>query len=286
MILIVKAMPINYTYYRYLCLDGEDLLFSETNFTISTGSRRCFDVMIVDDDEIERPEYFGFHIHLQTGVDPHFSDFTQINIRDNDGQFHLHATCIIFPAVYMLAIDIHMILNWVISAFRIGFERSSYSVLESEELLSVCVTADHGDGSEAYLVNLTSINHTAQGKQVKNSAHYSHKLYIGETDYGSVKQQLIVSAEHDRPCINISIADDTLMEDSESFQLTLVPVFRSETSNEVFQVHNDLVTITILDDDCKSMLLWPQHLMSALYFSILQSRLSAWSVCVSWNLSV
>ena len=46
-------------------------------------------MMIVDDDKIERPEYFGFHVHLQTRVDPHFSDFTQINIRDNDGRFQI-----------------------------------------------------------------------------------------------------------------------------------------------------------------------------------------------------
>ena len=49
-------------------------------------------------------------------------------------------------------------------AFRIGFERSTYTVQESDELLSVCVTADRGDGSETYLVNVTSIDLTAQGK--------------------------------------------------------------------------------------------------------------------------
>ena len=70
--------------------------------------------------------------------------------------------------MYVLAVyyrHVHnTIVYWVILAFRIGFERSNYSVLESDELLSVCVTADRGDGSEAYLVNLTSIDLTAQGK--------------------------------------------------------------------------------------------------------------------------
>ena len=49
------------------------------------------------------------------------------------------------------------------SAFRFGLERSSYSVLESDEVVTVCVTADRGDGSEVYTLSLTSINVTTQG---------------------------------------------------------------------------------------------------------------------------
>ena len=50
-----------------------------------------------------------------------------------------------------------------ILAFRFGFEQSSYSVIESDEVVTVCVTADRGDGSEIYALNLTSINVTSQG---------------------------------------------------------------------------------------------------------------------------
>ena len=50
-----------------------------------------------------------------------------------------------------------------IIAFRFGFEQSSYSVIESDEEVSVCVTADRGDGSEMYTLSLTSIIVTSQG---------------------------------------------------------------------------------------------------------------------------
>lgn len=53
-----------------------------------------------------------------------------------------------------------------LSAFRFGFERSTYTVEESDELVSVCVVADRGDGSEAYISNLTSIDITAIGKSL------------------------------------------------------------------------------------------------------------------------
>ena len=50
-----------------------------------------------------------------------------------------------------------------IIAFRFGFEQSSYSVIESDEEVSVCVTGDRGDGSEMYTLSLTSIIVTSQG---------------------------------------------------------------------------------------------------------------------------
>ena len=54
----------------------------------------------------------------------------------------------------------HICLNL---AFRFGFESSSYSVIESEGVVSVCLTADRGDGSEVYTVTLSYINVTTQG---------------------------------------------------------------------------------------------------------------------------
>ena len=40
---------------------------------------------------------------------------------------------------------------------------SSYSVLESDGFVSVCVTADNGDDTEVYQINITSIIATTQG---------------------------------------------------------------------------------------------------------------------------
>ena len=49
------------------------------------------------------------------------------------------------------------------SAFRFGLERSSYSVVESDAVVSVCVTAGRGDGSEVYTATLSSVNISTQG---------------------------------------------------------------------------------------------------------------------------
>ena len=62
----------------------------------------------------------------------------------------------------LLSLCTHTCLNL---AFRFGFESSSYSVIESEGVVSVCLTADRGDGSEVYTVTLSYINVTTQGKR-------------------------------------------------------------------------------------------------------------------------
>ena len=70
-------------------VDG-NILFTETNFTISNGNRICFDVIIVDDDVIEYTRYDYFFLHLQNGTyHDHLYDKTRIRITDNEGWFLL-----------------------------------------------------------------------------------------------------------------------------------------------------------------------------------------------------
>ena len=77
-------------------------------------------------------------------------------------------------------------------------------------------------------------------------------MCIGDEDYEALQMELIISAELGRQCANISIIDDTVIEENESFQITLLPLYRSiDTLNEVLQVDTDLVTVMIIDDDCK-----------------------------------
>ena len=54
-------------------------------FTMSTGERLCFNVTIVDDNEIESDEiyYFTFKAPNHSLL---FFDYIQIIIRDNEGQ--------------------------------------------------------------------------------------------------------------------------------------------------------------------------------------------------------
>ena len=73
---------------------GDYIIFSGANstFTLATGDRRCFNVTIVDDDEIEYNEGFGFWFEPVNTSLPYyyFYDYTQIIVRDNEGQLHLH----------------------------------------------------------------------------------------------------------------------------------------------------------------------------------------------------
>ena len=59
----------------------------DTNFTLSVGTRICFDVLIIDDTEIERNGYHDFEVMLQNGTySEYFGDYTTIIIIDNDGE--------------------------------------------------------------------------------------------------------------------------------------------------------------------------------------------------------
>ena len=42
------------------------------------------------------------------------------------------------------------------TAFRFGFERSAYTILEGDGQMHFCITANHGDGSEVYTVTIMS----------------------------------------------------------------------------------------------------------------------------------
>ena len=66
-------------------IGGDIILNNSTMFTMSTGERLCFNVTIVDDNEIESDEhyYFTFKAPNHSLL---FYDYTQIIIRDNEGQ--------------------------------------------------------------------------------------------------------------------------------------------------------------------------------------------------------
>ena len=146
---------------------GDDIIFSAANsmFTLATGDRRCFNVTIVDDDDIEYDKSFVFGVKaVNTSLTRYyFSAFIWIYVRDNEGQLHLHHNTDSGPkliSVKQITCFIDVLIHVV---FRFGLERSSYSVVESDGVVSVCVTADRGDGSEIYTATLSTINITTQG---------------------------------------------------------------------------------------------------------------------------
>ena len=58
---------------------------------MATGDRKCFNVTIVDDGELERTESFYFTVDaLNTSLrNNHFFDEFRIYVYDNEGQFLL-----------------------------------------------------------------------------------------------------------------------------------------------------------------------------------------------------
>ena len=70
------------------CPVDDDVLFTDTNFTISNGNRICFDVIIIDDDVIEYTKSHYFYLRFQNGTyHDHFYDNTRIIVTDNEGWF-------------------------------------------------------------------------------------------------------------------------------------------------------------------------------------------------------
>ena len=68
---------------------GDDIIFNtSTIFTLAVGERLCFNVTIVDDNEIEYDEHYGFSFEALNDSHPYylFYDYTRIIIRDNEGQ--------------------------------------------------------------------------------------------------------------------------------------------------------------------------------------------------------
>ena len=139
----------------------------------------------------------------------------------------------------------------VSSAFRFGLEGSSYSVLESDGVVTFCVTADRGDDSEVYTATLSSINITTQGIKISTHSTCHSALPKGVVDHGSLDQQLTLSASLGRQCFNITITNDDVVEEDEFFQLTLTSIARTSSNFSPYQVPTLLATVTIIDDDCK-----------------------------------
>ena len=74
----------------------DDLLFTDTNFTLSLGNRICFDAILIDDDVIENMKFYNFYLHLQNGTSHiHFDDRIRIDVTDNEGWFPVNMTSLL-----------------------------------------------------------------------------------------------------------------------------------------------------------------------------------------------
>ena len=78
-----KSESFHYVCYYFV----DDVIFMDTDFTLSVGARTCFDVIIIDDTEIESNIRYRIDVTLQSGgYNEQFYDRRYFRIIDNDGE--------------------------------------------------------------------------------------------------------------------------------------------------------------------------------------------------------
>ncbi|CAI8024249.1 Latent-transforming growth factor beta-binding protein 1, partial [Geodia barretti] len=118
------------------------------------------------------------------------------------------------------------------AVFSFALERPSYSVLESEGVVTVCVIITDANVSEVFTTTLYTRNITTQDK----------------VDHESLRQELSLSANLSRQCFNVTINDDDVAEDDEIFWIYLQYI-RNAAGRGVRYPYRNRATIIILDDD-------------------------------------
>ena len=71
-----------------------------------------------------------------------------------------------------------------------------------------------------------------------------------KVDHESLRQELSLSANLSRQCLNVTINDDDVAEDDEIFWISL-SLIRNAAGRYVRYPYRSRATIIILDDDCK-----------------------------------
>ena len=121
------------------------------------GGSVYFNVTINDDDRNERIECFFFRLYHHNDIAT-WIDEAGICVYDNEeGQLSAsaHDMC-----KFMIT---KFIQQWCGTAAYVGFENTSYSVLESDGVVTVCLSVDRGDGTEEFYMYLFIANLTTQG---------------------------------------------------------------------------------------------------------------------------
>ena len=125
------------------------------------------------------------------------------------------------------------------TGITLGFEKTNYTVYEDDSTLEVCVICQGGRLNRPLDLTIASSDGSA-------SAPMDYSNLFLTTNF-------LESVDH-RLCVNVTIVDDLLLEDDESFTLLLTSADRavSMTLNST--------TVTILDNDAVTLVLHPSHL--------------------------
>ena len=128
---------------------------------------------------------------------------------------------------------------------EIGFEQSTYAVNEDGGSVEVCVRSSL-ELARSVMVVLTPFNITAEGKITKLHYKTVMQLFIfvdlGGIDYESFEPRMFqFSRRNQSRCLSIAVHNDAILEDNETFGLSLEPLAERIVVNTS--------EVTIIDDD-------------------------------------
>ena len=76
-------------------------------------------------------------------------------------------------------------------------------------------------------------------------------FFLGKFDHEMGDQSVIISTDMLKQCVDISITDDSTVEEDEFFQLSITYISRIAANYTPYSLRISEATITIYDDDCK-----------------------------------
>lgn len=223
--------------------------------TRDTVTRRCIVYTIIDNDVPEIMEDFLILLNSplqEVTFQP--SDTIQVFITDEDRKWFMIVKQLRFSS-YTVHTSI-VTLNHRFcssSAFSVGFELGVYNIHEAVGFQTVCISLSGDlDGSNVTITVMSSIDGaTALGKlwitiHLYSSITRSSQIYfyaegIG-LDFDPVSEVLLFTTEGEQ-CINVTVNNDGILEDEESFFLVL------NTSDPRAFMFSQWAVVNILDND-------------------------------------
>ena len=150
----------------------------------------------------------------------------------------------------------NLLLSLIISlhsaAVTIGFDATAYTFTETDSTVSRSVTVSVQSGSLArdVVVTVQTMDGTATGgslihRHCKCVIHVLSFLPPASSDYTTVSMDLTFNAGTTNQTVMIPIADDTVVESTESFTVSLMSV------DSVVTLNPSTTSVTIQDDDSK-----------------------------------
>jgi len=156
-----------------------------------------------------------------------------------------------------MCITLALIIFFTATAFAtsVSFSQSTYSVNEDDELIKPVLVLSSPSMTDITVV-IECSDGTATGMLflILQIILYSNiYLLIGSEDYDVGPYNVTFPAGDTKVSFNVTIIDDEILESNEIFQLSI-----NSEKLPVNVIVNNLsnITVTILDDDCKLLILY------------------------------